>query len=107
MNIIRVTKTTANRIDAVFTGDKYLFLNPDFGLVGVAERIEVNFDHTLTKFSVERSMQIEPRMIEKVISDNENKFLNFKKIRFEYKNLENMQQHTLPYMPNVVLSKVY
>ena len=76
MNIIRVTKTTANRIDAVFTGDKYLFLNPDFGLVGVAERIE-------------------------------HKFLNFKKIRFEYKNLENMQQHTLPYMPNVVLSKVY
>ena len=107
MNIIRVTKTSANKIDAIFTGDKYLFLNPDFGLVGVAERMEVNFDHTETKFSVERSMQIEPKMIEKVISDNEHKSINFKKVHFEYKNLENMQQHTLPYIPNIVLSKVY
>lgn len=107
MNIIRVTKSSKNRIDAIFTGDKYLFLSPDFGLVAVAERTEINFDHAETKFSVERSMQIEPKMIEKVVSDNERTFINFKKVRFEYKNLENMQQHTLPYIPNIVLAKAF
>lgn len=107
MNIIRVTKKSANRIDAIFTGDKYLFLNPDFGLVAVAERIEISCDHTETKFSVERSLQIEPKIVENVISDNEHESISFRKVRFEYKNLENMQQHTLPYIPNIVLSKAY
>lgn len=32
MKIIRLTKTSRNRVDVVFTGDKYLFINPDFGL---------------------------------------------------------------------------
>ena len=36
MNIIRVTKTSRNRVDVVFTGDKYLFLNPDNGLIALA-----------------------------------------------------------------------
>lgn len=108
MNIIRVTKSSKNRIDAIFTGDKYLFLNPDFGLVAVAERVEVNCDATETKFQVERSMQIEPKMIEKVVSDNEHTSISFRwKVRFEYKDLESMRQHTLPYIPNIVLSKAY
>lgn len=106
MNIIRVTKTSTNIVDAIFTGDKYLFLNPDFGLIAVAERTEVSCDHMVTKFSVERTLQIEPKMIEKVISENEKSSINFKKVLFEYKNLDSMQQHTLPYIPNIVLSKV-
>lgn len=107
MNIIRVTKSAANRIDAVFSGDKYLFLNPDFGLVAVAERIEVSCDAMSTRFKVERTMQIDPKIIEKVVTDNERTFAKFKKVHFTYDNLEAMQQHTLPYVPNIVLSKVY
>lgn len=38
MNIIRVTKTSRNRVDAIFTGYQYLFFQADFGLVAVAER---------------------------------------------------------------------
>ena len=107
MNIIRVTKTSTNRIDAIFSGDKYLFLNPDFGLIAVAERVEVSCDGTTTRFKVERTMQIEPRVIEKVVTDNERTSIRFKKVKFTYENLEAMQQHTLPYVPNIVLSKVY
>lgn len=40
MNIIRVTKTLRNRVDVVFTGDKYLFFNPDNGLIALAQRHE-------------------------------------------------------------------
>lgn len=38
MNIIRVTKTSRNRVDAIFTGYQYLFFHADFGLVAVAKR---------------------------------------------------------------------
>ena len=105
MEIIRATKYSFNRIDAIFTGDRYLFFMSEFGLVAVAERTEINHDHTETKFSVERSMSIGRKVIEKTISDSERTFIDHKKIRFEYKNLEYTQLHALPYIPNIVLSK--
>ena len=42
MNVIRVTGNTKNRIDAIFTGSKYLFFSPDFGLVAIATRISMD-----------------------------------------------------------------
>lgn len=107
MNIIRVTKSSSNRIDAIFSGDKYLFLSPEFGLIAVAERVGVSCDCTTTRFKVEHTMQIKPKVIEKVVTDNERTSIKFKKVKFTYENLEAMQQHTLPYVPNIVLSKVY
>lgn len=43
MNVIRVTKTARNRVDVVFTGDKYLFFNPDNGLIALSTETRTRF----------------------------------------------------------------
>lgn len=55
MNIIRATGNTKNRIDAIFTGSKYLFFSPDFGLVAIATRISM--DENCSYFNVELTEQ--------------------------------------------------
>lgn len=54
MNVIRVTKAARNRVDVVFTGDKYLFFNPDNGLIALAQRHELGSG----LFHVQRTEQI-------------------------------------------------
>lgn len=63
MNVIRVTKTARNRVDVVFTGDKYLFFNPDNGLIALAQRHELGSG----LFHVQRTEQINKKMIEETI----------------------------------------
>ena len=99
MNIIRVTKTSRNRVDVVFTGDKYLFLNPDNGLIALAQRHE--FGSGL--FHVLLTEQISKKLIEETITDNEPSSIVV--LGFEYHEEHNKPQHTLPYVVSVKLEK--
>lgn len=101
MNVIRVTGNTKNRIDAIFTGSKYLFFSPDFGLVAIATR--VSMDDNYSYFDVELTEQIALKLINKVISKEE---ASMKRIcRFNCINLEEMPQHTLPYVIGLTLER--
>lgn len=104
MNIIRVTKTAKNRIDAIFTGDKYIFLSPDFGIVAVAERQKQDekFPKT-THFHIERSEQIAKQMVEFVICENERRFTNYNVVCTHFLNESNLPQRCLPYLVDVTL----
>ena len=97
MNIIRVTKTSRNRVDVVFTGDKYLFLNPDNGLIALAQRHELGSG----LFHVQPTEQISKKLIEATITDNEPS--NIIALGFEYHNEDNKPQHTLPFIVKVEL----
>lgn len=97
MNIIRVTKTSRNRVDVVFTGDKYLFFNPDNGLIALAQRHE--FDSGL--FHVLLTEQISKQMIEETIKNNEPSSIIA--LGFEYHNEDDKPQHTLPFIVKVEL----
>lgn len=97
MNVIRVTGNTKNRIDAIFTGSKYLF----FGLVAIATR--VSMDENCSYFNIELTEQISPKLINKVINKEE---ASMKRIcRFNCINLEEMPQHTLPYVIGLTLER--
>lgn len=99
MNIIRVTGNTKNRIDAIFTGSKYLFFSTDFGLVAIATR--VSMDDNYSYFNIELTEQISPKLINKVIDKEES---SMKRIcKFDFINLEKMPQHTLPYVIDLTL----
>lgn len=101
MNVIRVTGNTKNRIDAIFTGSKYLFFSPDFGLVAIATR--VSMDDNYSCFDVELTEQISPKLINKVIEKEE---ASMKRIcRVNCINLEEMPQHTLPYVIDLTLER--
>ena len=101
MNVIRVTGKAKNRIDAIFTGNKYLFFSPDFGLVAIATR--VSMDESYSDFNVELTEQISPKLINKVIDKEE---ASMKRVcRFNCINLEEMPQHTLPYVVDITLEK--
>lgn len=77
MKIIRVTKTSRNRVDAIFTGDKYLFFHAaDFGLVAVAQRGQHAKQDTENHFIILRSEQISEEMIKSTIEKNESTFNN-------------------------------
>lgn len=99
MNVIRVTKAARNRVDVVFTGDKYLFLNPDNGLIALAQRHEPGSG----LFHVQRTEQISKKMIEDAITDNEPSSIVV--LGFEYHEECNKPQHTLPYVVSVKLEK--
>lgn len=101
MNVIRVTGNTKNRIDAIFMGSKYLFFSPDFGLVAIATR--VSMDDNYSYFDVELTEQIALKLINKVINKEE---ASMKRIcRFNCINLEEMPQHTLPYVIDLTLER--
>lgn len=101
MNIIRVTGNTKNRIDAIFTGNKYLFFSPDFGLVAIATRLSM--DENYSYFNVELTEQINPKLINKVIDKEE---ASMKRIcKFDFINLKKMPQHTLPYVVDITLER--
>lgn len=101
MNIIRVTGNTDNRIDTIFTGNKYLFFSPEFGLVAIATRLSM--DEKYSYFNVELTEQISPKLINKVIDKEE---ASMKRIcKFDCINLEKMPQHTLPYTVDIMLKK--
>lgn len=101
MNIIRVTGNAKNRIDAIFTGSKYLFFSPDFGLVAIATR--VSMDENCSYFNVELTEQINPRLIYKVIEKEEASMKRF--CIYTCINLEEMPQHTLPYVIDLTLER--
>lgn len=101
MNVIRVTGNTKNRIDAIFTGSKYLFFSPDFGLVAIATRISM--DENCSYFNVELTEQIKPKLIYKVVEKEE---ASIKRIcQFNCINLGEMPQHTLPYVIDLTLER--
>ena len=101
MNIIRVTGNIKNRIDAIFTGSKYLFFSQDFGLVAIATR--ASMDENYSYFDVELTEQISPKLINKVIEKEE---ISLKRTcRFNFINLEEMPQHTLPYVIDLTLER--
>lgn len=99
MEVIRVTKTARNRVDVVFTGDKYLFFNPDNGLIALAQRHEP----CSGLFHVQRTEQISKKLIEETITDNEPSSIVV--LGFEYHEEHNKPQHTLPYVVSVKLEK--
>lgn len=99
MNVIRVTKTARNRVDVVFTGDKYLFFNPDNGLIALAQRHELGSG----LFHVQRTEQISKKLIEETITDNEPSSIVV--LGFEYHEERKKPQHTLPYVVSVKLEK--
>ena len=101
MNVIRVTGNTKNRIDAIFTGSKYLFFSPDFGLVAIATR--VSMDDNYSYFNIELTEQINPKLINKVINKEEASIK--RTCQFNCINLGEMPQHTLPYVVDVTLEK--
>ena len=101
MNVIRVTGNTKNRIDAIFTGSKYLFFSPDFGLVAIATR--VSMDDNYSYFDVELTEQISPKLINKVIEKEEASMKRF--CIYNCINLEEMPQHTLPYVIGLTLER--
>ncbi len=101
MKVIRVTGNTKNRIDAIFTGSKYLLFSPDFGLVAIATR--VSMDDNYSYFDVELTEQISPKLINKVIEKEE---ASMKRIcRVNCINLGEMPQHTLPYVIDLTLER--
>lgn len=101
MNIIRATGNTENRIDAIFTGSKYLFFSPDFGLVAIATR--VSMDDKFSYFDVELTEQITQKLINNVIEKEE--ILLKRTCIFNYINLDKMPQHTLPYVIDLTLER--
>lgn len=104
MNIIRITKSKKERFDAIFTGSKYFFLNPTFGLVAVASRKEQNSKNPYaTHFDIERTEQISKQMIIDVITENERTCTCFNVVCPHFKNEDNLPQHTLPYLVDAVL----
>ena len=103
MNIIRVTKTSRNRVDVIFTGYQYLFFHADFGLVAVAERGQ-NAKQYENHFIIMRSEQISEDMIKNTIEKNESTFNN-RLNKFIFSGEHNKTQHTLPYIVNVKLEK--
>lgn len=104
MNIIRITKSKKERFDAIFTGSKYFFLNPTFGLIAVASRKEQNSKNPYaTHFDIERTEQISKQMIIDVITENERTCTCFNVVYPHFKNEDNLPQHTLPYLVDAVL----
>lgn len=101
MNIIRVTKTSRNRVDVIFTGYQYLFFQADFGLVAVAKR-EMTGIQAENDFVIMRSEQISEEMIKSTIEKNESTFNN-RLNKFFFSNEDNKPQHTLPYIVDVKL----
>lgn len=101
MNIIRATGNTKNRIDVIFTGSKYLFFSPDFGLVAIATRVSMEDNYSY--FNIELTEQISPKLINKVIDKEE---ASMKRIcKFDFINLDKMPQHTLPYVIDLTLER--
>lgn len=103
MNIIRVTKTSRNRVDVIFTGYQYLFFQADFGLVAVAKR-EMNGIQAENNFVIMRSEQISEKMITSTIEKNESTFNN-RLNKFFFSNEDNKPQHALPYIVDIKLEK--
>ena len=103
MNIIRVTKTSRNRVDVIFTGYQYLFFHADFGLVAVAERGQ-NAKQYENHFIIMRSEQINEDMIKNTIEKNESTFNN-RLNKFFFSNEDNKPQHALPYIVDIKLEK--
>ena len=103
MNIIRVTKTSRNRVDVIFTGYQYLFFQADFGLVAVAFR-EMNAIQAENQFVIMRSEQISEKMITSTIEKNESTFNN-RLNKFFFSNEDNKPQHALPYIVDIKLEK--
>lgn len=108
MEVIRVTKTARNRIDAIFTVSKIFFFNPDFGLVAIANRYDTANNVWDKKFiyywKIERSEQIGKDMIEKTIKKYYSQYNScYLKVshQFEYTNEENKPQHALPYIVDI------
>ena len=101
MNIIRVTKTSRNRVDVIFTGCQYLFFQADFGLVAVAKR-EMNGIQAENNFVIMRSEQISEEMIKSTIEKNESTF-NKRLNKFFFSNEDNKPQRTLPYIVDIKL----
>lgn len=99
MLIIRATKGNRNRIDAIFDGGRYLFLNPDMGLVAVVDCNRGRTNQDFSYFEVERSEQISKELIEKVVNENETRFHNIN--RFIYKNEGKEPMHDLSYNLNI------
>lgn len=104
MNIIRVTKTSRNRVDVIFTGYQYLFFHADFGLVAVAERGQHAKQDTENHFIILRSEQISEEMIKSTIEKNESTFNN-RLNKFIFSGEHNKPQHTLPYVVSIELEK--
>lgn len=104
MNIIRVTKTARNRVDAIFTGFQYLFFHADFGLVAVAQRGQHAKQDTENHFIILRSEQISEEMVKSTIEKNESTFNN-RLNKFIFSGEHNKPQHTLPYVVSVELEK--
>lgn len=101
MNAIRVTGNAKNRIDAIFTGNKYLFFCPDFGLVAIATRMYM--DENCSYFNVELTEQIKPKLVYKVVEKEETSIK--RTCQFNCINLGEMPQHTLPYVVDINLEK--
>lgn len=101
MNVIRVTGNAKNRIDAIFTGNKYLFFSPDFGLVAIATRRYM--DESCSYFNVELTEQIKPKLVYKVVEKEEASIK--RTCQFNCINLGEMPQHTLPYVVDINLEK--
>lgn len=104
MNIIRVTKTARNRVDAIFTGFQYLFFHADFGLVAVAQRGQHAKQDTENQFFIMCTEQISEKMITSIIEKNESTFNN-RLNKFFFTNEDNKPQHTLSYIVDVRLEK--
>ena len=102
--IIRVTKTSRNRVDAIFTGYQYLFFHADFGLVAVAQRGQHAKQDTENHFIILRSEQISEEMIKSTIEKNESTFNN-RLNKFIFSGEHNKPQHTLPYVVSIELEK--
>lgn len=111
MEVIRVTKTSRNRIDAIFTGSKMLFINPDFGLVALANRYDTIASETEKKtthyWKIERSEQISKDMIEKTITKYYSQYKAYLAISHEFNYIfeEGKPQHTLPYIVDIKLER--
>lgn len=103
MKVIRVTKTSRNRIDAVCAGGNYYFLSPDFGLVAIVERETFNYDFNY--YVVTRSEQISKETIESVIEEDTKPM--HKVNRFRYKVTDKTYQHELPYFLDIQVNYIW
>ena len=111
MEVIRVTKTARNRIDAIFTGCKMFFFNPDFGLVAIANRYDTESNEwdkkTIHHWKIERSEQISKEVIEKTITKYYSQYKVYFPISHEFNYIfeESKPQHTLPYIIDIKLER--
>ena len=111
MKVIRVTKDATNRIDAIFVGQNMLFVNPDFGLVALADRYDTESNEwdkkTIHHWKIERSEQISKAVIEKTITDYYSQYKAYLPTShvFNYIFEESKPQHTLPYIVNIKLER--